>query len=207
MKDNQVKKYSVIVFDLGNVLIPFDYSHALEKLNEIDNELGSKFWEYYMVNYKLHRDFERGDIEEEDFINKILLFFENKIDRETFCNLYSKIFTENKEVTKLLPQLKKKYILVLLSNTNSIHMEYGWKDFPFIENFDKMILSHQVNAVKPEPKIYKAVEEYTQKPPGEHLFIDDIEEYIEAAKSAGWDGIKFTGYKGLYSKLIEKGIL
>jgi glucose-1-phosphatase len=203
----QQRKYSVIVFDLGNVLIPFDYSSALNNLNKIDAELGLKFWEYYKDNYKLHRDFERGDVSEEDFINKMLHIFNNKVDKETFCSLYSEIFTENADVTRLLPGLKKKYILVLLSNTNSIHMEYGWKDYPFLKYFDKLILSHQVNAVKPEPKIYKAVEAYTGKPSEEHIFIDDIQEYVDGAKSLGWDGIRFTGYDELYIKLKEKEIL
>jgi glucose-1-phosphatase len=201
------RKYSVIVFDLGNVLVPFNYNTALRKLDEIDPRLGSKFWEYYKNNYQLHRDFERGDVTEEAFINKMLRVLENKVNRETFCNLFSKIFTENEDVSALLPVLKKKYILVLLSNTNSIHMEYGWKDYSFIKNFDKLILSHQVNAVKPERRVYEAVENFTNKPPEEHIFIDDIEEYVNGAKQSGWDGIRFTTYEDLTKKLIEKGIL
>jgi glucose-1-phosphatase len=203
----QLRKYSVVVFDLGNVLLPFNYNTAVRELEKVDPHLGEKFWEYYRNNYQFHRDFERGDITEEKFINTMLQVLEDKIDRLTFCNLYSKIFTENKEVAALLPLLKKKYILVLMSNTNSIHMEYGWKDYSFLSNFDKLILSHQVNAVKPEKKIYNAVEEYTRKPSAEHIFIDDIEEYVEGAKSAGWDGIRFSGYDDLYSQLNEKGIL
>jgi glucose-1-phosphatase len=203
----QERKYSVIVFDLGNVLIPFDYNTALKKLNEIDPELGDRFWKYYKKNYQLHRDFERGDVGEEEFIEKMLHILENKIDKETFCNLYSKIFTENQEVAALLPELKKKYLLVLLSNTNSIHMEYGWKDYEFLKYFDKLILSHQVNAVKPEKKIYQAVEEFSKRLPEEHIFIDDVNDYVEGAKSAGWDGIQFTGYEELNKQLKERGII
>lgn len=201
------RKYSVVVFDLGNVLIPFDYKTALQKLNKIDGSLGDKFWKYYMENYKLHRDFERGDISEENFINKMLEVLENKVDRETFCNLYSKIFTENKDVTGLLPVLKKDYLLVLLSNTNSLHMEYGWKDYPFLKYFDKLILSHQVNSVKPERKIYLAVEEFTRKPSAEHIFIDDVREYVDAAVNLGWGGIKFDDPEQLIAELRAKGII
>jgi glucose-1-phosphatase len=201
------KEYSVVVFDLGNVLIPFDYEIALKKLNAVDETLGDKFWKYYKTNYQIHRDFERGDLEEEMFINKMLHVLENKINRDTFCNLYSRIFTENTEVTSLLPILKKKYKLVLLSNTNSIHMEYGWKDYSFLKNFDKLILSHQVNAVKPEEKIYRAVEDYTKQPSNEHIFIDDIKEYVEGAIKAGWDGIVYTNPEELTQLMRSKGIL
>jgi len=202
-----MRNYSVIVFDLGNVLLPFGYTSALKKLNAIDKELGDKFWEYYRNNYKLHRDFERGDIPGEEFIDLMLRVLENKVDKKTFCDLYSRIFTEDTEVTGLLPGLKERYTLILLSNTNSIHMEYGWKDFPFLKYFDKLILSHQVYAVKPEEKIYRAVEKYTGKPPEEHIFIDDIEEYVNAAKKAGWDGIVFTNGKELLLQLQSKGIV
>jgi putative hydrolase of the HAD superfamily len=201
------KNYSVIVFDLGNVLIPFNYDVALEKLNRIDKGLGDRFWVYYKDNYQIHRDFERGSITEDDFINKMLQVLENKINRSDFCELYSKVFKENTEVSALLPLLKQKYMLVLLSNTNSIHMEYGWKDYEFLKYFDKLILSHQVKALKPEEKIYRSVEEFSGKPAGEHIFIDDIEEYVAAAKTMGWDGIVFSDAAQLKQDLIQRGIL
>jgi len=201
------RTYSVIVFDLGNVLIPFDYKTALKKLNKIDDSLGEKFWKYYTENYKLHRDFERGDVSEEDFVNKMLEVLENKVDRKTFCKLYSEIFTENREVTGLLPVLKKNYLLVLLSNTNMLHMEYGWKDYPFLTYFDKLILSHQVNSVKPEKEIYLAVEKFTRKPSAEHIFIDDVREYVDAAVNLGWDGIKFDNPEQLKAELRSRGII
>jgi FMN phosphatase YigB (HAD superfamily) len=50
--------------------------------------------------------------------------------------IYSKIFTVNEDVALLLPELKKKYKLILLSNTNEIHREYGWKDYSFLKYFD-----------------------------------------------------------------------
>lgn len=202
-----VRKYSVIVFDLGNVLIPFNYDIAIEKLEKIEKNLGEKFIKYYKDNYEIHRKFERGDIPEDEFIRLMLSSVDNKIDEETFCNYYSKVFTVNEDVAALLPRLKEKYRLVLLSNTNSIHQRYGWCEYEFLQNFEKLILSHEVSAVKPEPEIYKAVENYTKEPPEEHIFIDDIKEYVEAAQSMGWDGIHFTGYQVLEKELKERNIL
>jgi putative hydrolase of the HAD superfamily len=110
-------------------------------------------------------------------------------------------------VAALLPELKKKYMLVLLSNTNSLHQKHGWNDYQFIQYFDKLILSHEVKALKPEKEIYKAVEAFTGKPPEEHLFIDDIAEYAEAAKRAGWDAVQFKNYNQLYNDLRDRGIV
>ncbi|MCK9425304.1 MAG: HAD family phosphatase [Ignavibacteriaceae bacterium] len=200
------KIIKAIVFDLGNVLVPFDYSIARIKLNAIEENLGEVFLSFYKENYDLHRSFERGDLSEEKFISIMVNVLHNKIDAETFCRIYAEIFTINENVVSLLPELKKNYKLVLLSNTNEIHKKYGWERYGFIKNFAKLILSHEVNAVKPEEKIYKAVETFTRLLPEEHLFIDDILEYVNGAKKLGWDGIQFNGYENLVEELLKRNI-
>ena len=191
--------YSAIIFDLGNVLIPFDYDIAIKKLNKVEAGLGNRFIEYYRSHYSVHRDFERGKIPEDVFVDRILRVIENKIDAETFRNYYSDIFSVDEDVVSLLPKLKKNYKLFLLSNTDSIHQKYGWQKYKFLEYFDKLILSHEVGSVKPEEKIYRAVEAASSLPSEEHFYIDDIKEYVEAAKNIGWTAVQFTGY----GKLIE----
>ena len=200
-------KYSAIVFDLGNVLIPFDYTPAISKLNQIQSGLGDKFAEFYKANYSLHRDFERGSISETFFINKMLEVVDHKISAETFCGIFSDIFTLNEEVIALLPILKNYYKLFLLSNTNSIHQKYGWQKYEFLNYFDTLILSHEVGSVKPEEKIYLAVEEASGFPSAEHLYIDDIQEYVDAAKKFGWDAVQFVTYKNLLINLKERKII
>ncbi len=207
MTDSAKRKYSAIVFDLGNVLIPFDYNILVEKINKIEPELGNKFIEYYRSNYSIHRDFERGFISEKEFVNKMLDVLENRIDANTFCNYYADIFRVNEDVVSLLPILNNNYKLFLLSNTDSIHQKYGWQKYDFLKHFDKLILSHEVGAVKPDEKIYRAVEDASGYPSEEHIFIDDVEEYVNAAKSLGWDGILFKDYNSLVEKLKIRELL
>ena len=201
------RKYSVIVFDLGMVLISYDYNIALERLEKIEKGFGVNYLNHYKTNYETHRQFERGDISEEEFLKKTMKIFNGKLDNETFKRIYSEIFTVNEDVASLLPELKKKYKLVVLSNTNSIHKEYGWKNYGFLKYFDHMVLSHEARVVKPEEKIYRTVEKASGRPPEEHIFIDDIKEYAEASKKLGWDGIQFTGYDNLVKELKEREIL
>ena len=111
----QKRKYSVIVFDLGNVLIPFDYNILIKKLDKIKEGLGKHFVDTYFSNYEFHRDYERGNISEDKFIQRMLEILDHTIDGETFCKYFSGIFREDKDVSALLPQLKKKYKLILLS--------------------------------------------------------------------------------------------
>ena len=201
------KKYSVIVFDLGMVLIPYDYNIALERLEKIEKGFGVNCLNHYKANYEIHRRFERGDISEDEFLNKIMVVFDGKVDKETFKKIYSEIFIVNEDVAALLPELKKNYKLILLSNTNSIHREYGWKNYGFLKYFNKLILSYEVGAVKPEEKIYRAVEKVSERHPYELVFIDDVKEYADAAIKCGWDGIQFTSYKKLVNELKSRKIL
>ena len=201
------REYSAIVFDLGKVLIPFDYTLAINKLNKIEEGLGSRFIEFYKTNYNFHRDFERGKISETEFVNKMLEVVDHKVDSETFKKYYADIFSVNEEVASLLPILKDNYSLFLLSNTDSIHQKYGWQKYEFLKYFDKLILSHEVHSVKPEEKIYRKVEEASGFPSKEHFYIDDIQEYVDAAIKLGWDAVVFEGYDKLMNDLKERKII
>ncbi len=201
------RKYSAIVFDLGNVLIPFDYSKTIKRLNELETGLGDKFYKYYTDNYHIHRNFERGKISETDFVNTMLAAIDNKISGETFCNYYSDIFYLNENIISLLPGLKKNYKLFVLSNTDSIHKKLRWGKYKFLEYFDDIILSFEVGSVKPEEKIYRAVEEISGYPSEEHFYTDDIQEYVDAAKKIGWDAVRFENYEKLTLDLMERKII
>lgn len=200
------RKFSAIVFDLGNVLIPFDYSKAINKLNEVENGLGNRFYDFFKSNYNLHREFEIGKISEKEFINKILSIVDHKIDEKTFCKYYADIFSLNEDLISLLPIMKKNYKLFLLSNTDSIHKKYGWEKYDFLKYFDKLILSFEVGAVKPDEKIFREVEKASGLPSSEHFFIDDIQEYVEGAKNVGWDAVQFIDYQKLMNDLRERKI-
>jgi putative hydrolase of the HAD superfamily len=169
--------------------------------------MGKHFVDTYFANYDFHRDFERGKISDEIFIERMLEILDHSITGETFCNYFSGIFKQNMEVTALLPALKKNYKLLLLSNTNSIHKKYGWEHYDFLKYFDDLILSHNIGAVKPEEKIYRAVEISSRSPAEEHIFIDDIVEYVNAAERFGWDGIHFKGYNFLVEELKLREII
>lgn len=202
-----MKKYSVIVFDLGNVLLPFNYSKPMSYFNGLKKGLGDNFARLYRENYHVHKEFESGLLSEEQYLKIVLTWLEHTVTEEQFCKIYSDIFTMNRNVIELIPVLKEKYKVVLLSNTNSIHKRYGYGHLDFIKWFDKVFLSHEIGSVKPEEKIYRAVESYTQKKSSEHFFIDDIQEYVDGAKKCGWDEVQFKDYDKLVEDLKNRRIL
>ena len=200
-------KYNVIVFDLGNVLLPFDFNIIYDELNDIEEGLGYKFKNLYTENYYYHQDLETSRISAEEFTNVMVGWLNNKVSRDDFCKIYSGMFSVNQDMVDLLPVLKQKYKLVLLSNTNIIHKEYGWDKYEFLKFFDHLVLSHEVGASKPDSRIYRTVEKLTGENPTDHFFIDDIKEYVDAAVSMGWGGLVFNGYENFINHLHSESIL
>ena len=201
------RKYSAIVFDLGQVIVPFDYKYFVEKVNKHKSGIGETFLELYNQNYSIHRNYEKGLITEAVFISKMLEYLDDCIDGETFCKYWSDIFSVDEKVVSLLPELKKRFKLFLISNTNSIHKKYGFEHYEFLKLFDKLFLSHEVGFIKPEKEIYQAVEKVSGFPSEEHIFIYDILEYVNVAKDLDWDGIQFLGYDDLVKNLKARDIL
>lgn len=201
------RKYSAVVFDLGQVLIPFDYSIFINAIDKHQSGLGEEFVKRYNEDYHIHRDFERGKISEKDFLDQMLTWLDHKIRAEQFIKYWSSVFWLNDDVISLLPILKKKYKLYLLSNTNVIHQKYGYQHYEFLKMFDKLFLSYEVGFVKPEEEIYRAVEKFSGFSSQELIFIDDIKEYADAAIKLGWDAIQFVGYDDLVKNFRLRGIL
>ncbi len=195
-----VKIIKALVFDLGNVLIFFDWKIAQNRLNELQPELGDKTTKFLKENRELIHSLECGKISDDFFLNKVRSAVNSNLDKNLLAKIYSEIFWENNELTSLLPQLKKQYKLYLLSNTNSIHRKYGWNNYSFLKNFDRLFLSYEIGYVKPEKEIYEFVIKNINIKPDELVYIDDIKEYVDAAIKSGWNAIQYLNFENL---LIE----
>jgi putative hydrolase of the HAD superfamily len=102
------------------------------------------------------------------------------------------MFTPNEEVCRLVPELKPRYRLVLLSNINEVHAVHYRRQFAdTLAHFDALILSHEVRLRKPSPAIYAHCEKIVGVRPSQCVFIDDLPANIEAARARGWHGIVY----------------
>jgi putative hydrolase of the HAD superfamily len=198
---------TTIVFDLGNVLIPFDHSLWIKNYNSIEPGLGERYFERFVNHNQFNIDYESGRISDEEFISMHLDWLEKKVSKQKFIEIFSNIFSNTDNISRLLPKLKQNYKLYVLSNTSFLHQEYGWGNYDFLKYFDGMILSYEVGTYKPEDKIYREVEQISKEVPQNHIFIDDMAVNVKAAKNLGWDGIHFLGYKSLIEELKLRNIL
>lgn len=94
-----------------------------------------------------------------------------------------------------------------LTNFGRETFEYARRLHPALTEFDGAVVSGQVGALKPDPAIFKVLEDRSGIAPGKLLLIDDRRENVEAAEARGWQTHLFEGAEGLERRLVEEGLL
>jgi putative hydrolase of the HAD superfamily len=197
--------HKAVIFDLGRVLVNFDFKRgyrALEGLcpypaEEIPKRLSS---------CGLVEQFETGLIEPHDFVTKISAVLDLAIDYARFCQIWSSIFTETLVPEAMLEGLAARYRLLLLSNTNAIHFEGLRETHPMLRHFHHLVLSYEVKAMKPQPRIFQAAIALAGCRPEECFYTDDIGDYVAAAQNLGIDAVQFESLAQLQRELTKRGI-
>ena len=198
--------YKAIIFDLGRVLINFDFERGYKALEahcgcptaEIRQRLAAT---------RLPQDFETGLIEPRDFVARLGDVLGFSLEYDSFCAIWSSIFTDALVPESLLESLAARYRLVLLSNTNAIHFEMIRKAYPMLRHFHAFVLSYEVKAMKPRPEIFACAIERAGCLARECFYTDDIAEYVAAAREMGIDAVVFQGLPQLLADLSSRGIL
>jgi len=195
-----------LIFDLGKVLIGFDFQRAYDRMEplcghpiaEIRRRVGAT---------GLVPKLEAGQIASQDFVAQIGAVLGVSFDYRQFCELWSSIFLPGTLVPEtLIAGLKKRYPLVLLSNTNQMHFEMLERTYPILGHFERRVLSHEVGAMKPSPLIYQRAVELTGFRAEECFFTDDIPEYVAGARLLGIDAVQFQSASQLEAELASRNV-
>ncbi|MFB3883274.1 MAG: HAD-IA family hydrolase [Armatimonadota bacterium] len=177
------------VFDLGNVLLFFDFGLFYEKLaprSRRADVIEQVVWEHYHSS-RIARGGDFGT-----FYRGVADALSLDMPLDDFRLAFNDIFAANEPMIEVVRRLPRPRFL--LSNTNAAHTDWWRSHFPeVLPLFDGCVLSHEVGAEKPEEAIYRQVERLSGVSPGRHVFTDDVPEFAAAARSFGWHGIHFTG--------------
>ena len=179
----------VVVFDLGKVLVDFDYGLAAHRLAENSTASAAEVRAVIDQTPLLFR-YEEGQMTTQEFFTEVKARIGFRGGFEEFAAPFGDIFTELPEMTALHAELRARGVpTFILSNTNDIAISHIRRRFPFFANFDGHVLSYECAALKPHARIYEITEERTGCRGGEILFLDDKPENVEAAVPRGWQTI------------------
>ncbi len=187
-----------VIFDLGKVLIEFDfdgfytalgYDSAERTLDEANEPILL---------------FEAGKISKAVFFEEIKKIYGFDLSLKEFEILWCSVFSDAKEMIELARKISEKYNVFILSNTDEIHFPYIWKNFPELHFFEKnLMLSYELNSVKPEKEIYQNAIRRFRLNPTECVFIDDRQINVNVAEEFGMKGIIHQSYFNTKEKLVK----
>ncbi len=136
----------LFVFDLGNVILPFEHHQIADKLYETslvkDRCTPDDIFRFLFDHQKgFINDYETGRISTKEFFEKIKQKYKLELEPEEFKDIWNDIFDEDPAVSQIILYLKNKgYPIFLLSNTNELHFSYIMEKYPIIHHFDEWIL-------------------------------------------------------------------
>lgn len=175
-----------LIFDFGDVFINLDKKGAMERaLNLFEMDTLSE--EIHAINTL----YEQGLMSTDEFVEFYMDNFPN-LNEDDIIGTWNYILRDfPNHRLEFVQQLaaEKKYKLILLSNTNELHINWIKENVGFYDEFkncfDAFYLSHEIQLRKPNPNIYEFVLKENNINAADSLFIDDTEENIISASKLG----------------------
>jgi glucose-1-phosphatase len=196
-----------IIFDIGRVIIDLDPSRAISAISAGSTLAPDKLWRAVQED-PLWLGWQEGRVTPREWYENLIARFHTPISFDEFCNAWNSVLVPKLLLPeRLFKQLSKKYRLVLLSNTDPIHVAYIESRFKFVRYFPKRVYSCDVGASKPSAKIFRAAIRAAHAPARRVLFIDDIRLYVLAARRIGLKALQFRSRRRLEADLRRLRLL
>lgn len=198
---------SIIVFDLGKVLVDFDYSIAARKIAErcsprLDHD--RVFSDHAALLFR----YEVGQINTEQFFDEMRAIIGYSGSLDEFAKPFADIFTAIAPMIELHSVIRKLgFRTWIFSNTNPLAVSHIRRHFPFFKDFDGYIYSFEHRAMKPDSKLYEVLERTTNHRGEEIVYIDDRPENVAVGAGRGWRVVLHESPDRTRSALKNMGLL
>ena len=202
-----MKNPEVVVFDLGKVLVDFDYNIAATKFaarGKITSAEVRRFIDHSPLLYR----FETGLMTNEEFYKEVCTATGYGGAFTEFCDAFADIFSPIDPMIEMHALLRSRGVpTYIFSNTNELAIRWIKQRFPFFANFTGYVYSYEHGAMKPDEKIYKVVEKMTGKSGQEIVYLDDRAENVAGGAARGWHAVLHQDPVESRQKLKSFGLL
>ena len=177
---------TTVVFDLGKVLVDFDYAIAARHLAAQAEKSAAEIY-HVIYDSPLLAAYESARLTSRQFYDEARRAIGFHGDFAAFSSAFADIFSEIPAMIRLQEELRAAGVpTFVLSNTNEIAVEHIRSRFPFFGGFTGLVLSYEQGVMKPDAAIYRAAETLSGCGGREILFIDDRLENVRGAEQLGW---------------------
>lgn len=184
---------NTLIFDLGGVIVDLEPQRTLTEFATLANKPIPEILGLYPVHASFPA-YETGRIGDEEFRDSIRSMFSmNAGDAEIDRCWNAMLAGIPPEKLTMLTRLKKHFTTLVLSNTNSIHLNYINEVILEGQVLDAYVhrayYSHQLGMRKPDRGIFEYVLNAHSLVPGQTLFMDDSADNIRAAEALGIEAL------------------
>ena len=200
-----MSQIEAVIFDLGNVLLPFDWGIARKRMCERAS-CSRRELEDYIVTTPFLTQLELGQITAAQFFEIVSRDLRFPGSREEFDEIWSDIFKPDEEMIQLSQSLKGHYRRFVLSNTIPQHIDFVFNRYPVLRDFDGHVFSYKVGLMKPDRLIYESTLVKFGIVADRAVFIDDLPANVEAAREVGLSAICHKDFKKARRELTKLGV-
>lgn len=198
-----------VFFDLGGVIVRTEFQAPRQRLAE---RLGMEYDDLVKIVFDSDSGYKAtmGEISSDEHWASVIQRL--KRPASELSAIRDEFFAGDivdRTLLDYLRSLRGKYKTGLISNAWGDLRDYIVKE-KFEDAFDKMIISAEVGAAKPEPKIFQIALEQLGVRPKEAVFVDDFLINIEGCEKVGIKGIHFKDPGSALQqlkKLLSTGLL
>jgi len=208
--DRQPSPHSphAVIFDIGRVIVRLQPELTLEPLaaSSPRGHSAEQLWSAILRD-PLWENWQEGRLEPREWHQHLTRQLDITLGFQEFCAAWnSALHPETILKESLFVNLAARCRLAVLSNTDPLHSAVLEAHFPFLHHFPARIYSCRVGASKPAPAIYQAALHAVGVQAAEALYIDDVAEYVQAARQLGLDAIRFENPSQLSQELSQRGL-
>ena len=198
-------KIEAAIFDIGNVLVRFDWIPA-EREIRLRTRRSTEKARSEMVELK--ERFELGQLSERDFLENAVRILDFRGGTDELAAIWNSIFSENEAMEKSIAQLKRSMPLYLLSNTSELHLSYLEKRFRVLEHFTDGVYSFRAGCAKPFPQIFDVAERQFGVNRSTTIFVDDLSQNVDSAAGYGFQAIRYdwNAHSEFQETLVKFGL-
>ena len=194
-----------VIFDLGNVLLPFDWGIARKRMCQRTG-CSRRELEDFIVTTPFLGQLEVGQLTAQDFFKIVARDLRFTGPQAEFDEIWSDIFTIDEAMVGLSQTLKGSYRRFILSNTSPQHIEFVFAKYPVLRDFDGHILSYEVGLMKPDRRIYELALHRFGIAVESAVFIDDLPANVAGAREIGLAAIQHKSFQKTRRELTRLGI-
>ena len=175
-----------VIFDLGNVLLEFDYAISIRKLTRLSRATEDE-WHGLINQSPLLYEYETGLLSCDEFFSRAKAASGFTGDSGEFFSHFGDIFSPIPEMIAFNADLRAAGVpTYIFSNTNEAAIRHIRQTFPFFRDFTGYFLSYEERLMKPHPDLYSRIEGRLGLPASALVYIDDRLENVLAGRERGW---------------------